>query len=239
MGTLALITIGQSPRTDLTPELKELLPVGTTLLERGALDALTTDEINAMTPRDGDVVLTSRLRDGTAAIMGRQPLIARLQDLISSVETEADVLMLACTGEFPAFSHTTPLIEPDVEIRKAVAANTASHGSVGIICPLVDQQESSVEKLAAGLPPTVQFFTAVATPYSTGQTALAEAAVALHDSGVDLIVLDCIGYTEAMGRLVEEICGVPVLLSRAVAGQVAAALLTGLGRAKPSNHPTT
>lgn len=228
MGTLAIITIGQSPRTDLTPEMTAVLPAGTTLLERGALDGLTTEQISAMAPRHGDVVLTSRLRDGTGAVMGRQPLIARLQDLISSLESEADVLMLACTGEFPAFSHSSPLVEPDQEIRKAVAANVSKHGKVGIICPLADQQESSVEKFAAGLPPTVQFFTAVATPYTTGHTALAEAAVALHDSGVELVVLDCIGYTEAMGRLVEDISGRPVLLSRAVAAQAAAALLTGL-----------
>lgn len=228
MGTLALITIGQSPRTDLTPEMTVLLPEGTTLLERGALDGLTTDEIKAMSPRDGDMVLTSRLRDGTGAVIGRQPLIARLQDLISGLEAEADVLMLACTGEFPAFRHTRALVEPDIEIRKAVAARVAEHGSVGIICPLADQQEGAVEKFAAELPSTVQFFTAVATPYTTGQTALAEAAVALRDSGVDLIVLDCMGYTDAMARQVGDISSRPVLLSRTVAAKAAAVLLTGL-----------
>lgn len=229
MGTLALITIGQSPRTDLTPELVALLPKGTKLLERGALDALTPNEISAMAPMDGDVVLTSRLRDGTAAVMGREPLVARLQTLIDGLEAEADVLMLACTGEFPSFGHTRPLVEPDLEIRKAVTDRISDHGRVGIICPLAEQQEGAVEKFAAGLPPTVQFHTAVATPYTTGHTALAEAAVSLHDSGVDLIVLDCIGYTEAMGLLVEDIGNVPVLVSRTVAGQAAATLLVGHG----------
>jgi protein AroM len=40
MPSLGVVTIGQSPRADLTGELAAYLPAGTSLLERGALDGL-------------------------------------------------------------------------------------------------------------------------------------------------------------------------------------------------------
>lgn len=221
MGTLAIITIGQSPRTDLTPEIAAVVPAGTVLLECGALDGLTEVEVKALGPTQGDQVLTSRMRDGTAVTLGRQPLIARLQMLISRVEKEADVVMLACTGEFPAFEHTTPLVEPDVSIVGAVQATVSAFGTVGIICPLAAQLEISANKFAASLPRTVRTVVAAATPYTTDLTPLEAAAEHLRTNGANFIVLDCMGYTQEMGEMVGRISGLPVLLSRTVAAQVA------------------
>lgn len=228
MGTLAIVTIGQSPRVDLTPEISDFLPQGTILLECGALDGMTSEEIGSMAPVDGDQVLTSRMRDGSPVILGRQQLIARLQTLIREVERDVDVVMLACTGEFPIFSHTAPLIEPDIEIARSVAASALEFGTIGIICPLAAQQETSASKFHASLPKTVGIVTASATPYTTDMAPLEAAAEQLRSMGVDLIVLDCIGYTQTMCDTVERISGLPVLLSRTVAALAASTHLTSL-----------
>lgn len=225
MGRLAVITIGQTPRTDLTPDLVDLIPVGTELLELGALDGLCAHEIAAMAPASGDEVLTSRLRNGEAAVVGRAHLIARLQELIHTAEAKADVVMLACTGEFPAFVHQAPLVEPDKVITEVVAEKANEYETIGIICPLEEQRISAVRKFAVLAPSNARFISAVATPYVASTNALVAAVASLKDGGAQLLVLDCIGYTRTMAALVEKETGLPVLLSREVAGQAAGKLL--------------
>lgn len=39
---LGTVTIGQTPRTDLIPEMKQFLGAGVDILEAGALDGLTS-----------------------------------------------------------------------------------------------------------------------------------------------------------------------------------------------------
>ncbi|MEM3735736.1 MAG: AroM family protein [Candidatus Bathyarchaeia archaeon] len=50
---IGLITIGQSPRNDVTPMLKAMLGQAVQLVEKGALDNLTKDEVNRLAPRLG------------------------------------------------------------------------------------------------------------------------------------------------------------------------------------------
>lgn len=60
------ITIGQSPRTDVTQDILPLLGDQVELLQAGGLDGLTREEIEAFQPGPDDYVLISRLRDGSS-----------------------------------------------------------------------------------------------------------------------------------------------------------------------------
>ncbi|UKA62288.1 AroM family protein [Arthrobacter sp. FW306-04-A] len=222
--TLGVITIGQTPRTDLTPELADLLP-GVCIAERGALDGLSTSEIAELAPVPGDHVMTTRLRDGTAAVIGQEALMRRVQSAILDLEGEADVLLLACTGTFPEFVHDKPLIEPDHVLAHVLAAVASRSRRVGIICPLAEQEEDAKAKYRALLPETVALSTAAATPYSTDVAPLSVAAEQLRADGAEIIVLDCIGYTARMRSEVIKASGLQVLLARSVAARVAAELL--------------
>ncbi|MCX2747863.1 AroM family protein [Arthrobacter sp. MI7-26] len=222
--TLGVITIGQTPRTDLTPELADLLP-GVRIAERGALDGLSASEIAELAPVPGDHVMTTRLRDGTAAVVGQEALVRRVQAAILDLQGETDVLLLACTGTFPEFIHIKPLIEPDHVLAHVVAAVASRSPHVGIICPLAEQQEDAKAKYRALLPRTVALSTAAATPYSTDLASLGAAAEQLRADGAEIIVLDCIGYTARMRSEVIEASGLPVLLARSVAARIAAELL--------------
>ncbi|WAH95724.1 AroM family protein [Arthrobacter sp. MMS18-M83] len=222
--TLGVITIGQTPRTDLTPELADLLP-GVCIAERGALDGLSASEIAELAPVSGDHVMTTRLRDGTAAVVGQEALVRRVQVAILDLQGEVDVLLLACTGTFPEFIHHKPLIEPDHVLAHVLAAVASPTRCVGIICPLAEQEEDAKAKYRALLPGTVALSTAAATPYSTDVASLGVAAKQLRADGAEIIVLDCIGYTARMRSLVVEASGLPVLLARSVAARIAAELL--------------
>lgn len=62
-----MVTIGQSPRTDITPELKKFISSDIEFLGKGALDGLTLDEVRKLEPKGAnDVLLFTRVKDGTS-----------------------------------------------------------------------------------------------------------------------------------------------------------------------------
>ena len=113
MKTIGLITIGQSPRTDVTPDLEPIFGPDVKLLQAGALDGLTAQEIAAFAPEEGDYVLISKLRDGTSAVFAEKHILPRLQQCIRELEDQgAELIMFLCTGSFPAFESQVPLVFP-------------------------------------------------------------------------------------------------------------------------------
>jgi protein AroM len=227
MVRLGVITIGQTPRVDLTPELQALLP-GVELVERGVLDGLTAEQIAAFAPVGDDDVLTSRLSDGSAVIMGESHVLRRLPSVITELEGEVDAVFLACTGRFPELAHTKPLFVPDFLIAYGTAALAHGLGAVGVICPLPAQAGFTVEKFAPRLADGTQVLVAAASPYTGSDEELAAAAESLTAQGAGLIALDCMGYTEAMRAIVAAASGLPVVLARSVAARLAAEVLDSL-----------
>jgi protein AroM len=74
VGTL---TIGQSPRNDIIPDLKEILGKEVELIEKGALDGLSGEEINELSPKPGDYPLVTRLKDGIEVKVGKKYISSR------------------------------------------------------------------------------------------------------------------------------------------------------------------
>ena len=104
MKKLGLITIGQSPRTDVTPDLAPIFGPDIQLCQAGALDGMTAQEIAAFAPEEGDYVLISRLRDGSSAVFAEKHILPRLQQCIYDLEAKGvELIMFLCTGSFPAY----------------------------------------------------------------------------------------------------------------------------------------
>jgi protein AroM len=221
---LGVVTIGQTPRVDLTPELSALLP-GVTLVERGVLDGRTDGEIATFAPRAGDHALTTRLRDGRAAVIGEAAVLRRLPAIITELEHDVDAVLLACTGRFPALAHTKPLFVPDRIIAHAVAAFAADGGTVGVIAPLAEQATDTTKKFSRVLGADTRIAVAVSSPYTDREPSLCAAAARLADDGAGVIALDCFGYTAAMRDAVADASGLPVVVARSVAARLAAEVL--------------
>jgi protein AroM len=224
MVRLGVITIGQTPRVDLTPELQALLP-GVELVERGVLDGLSHEQITALAPTADDDVLTSRLSDGSAVIMGESHVLRRLPSVIAELENEVDAVFLACTGRFPELAHTKPLFVPDFLIAYGTAALAQGMGAIGVICPLPEQAGFTVEKFEPQLAHGAQVLVAAASPYTGTEAELVAAARSLQSRGAGIIALDCMGYTEAMRAVVASASGLPVVLARSVAARLASEVL--------------
>ncbi|MFJ3407319.1 AroM family protein [Promicromonospora sp. NPDC090134] len=221
---LGVVTIGQTPRVDLTPELAALLP-GVTLVERGVLDGCTPGEIVSFAPEPGDHVLTTRLADGGSAVIGEVAVLRRLPALVADLEREVDAVLLACTGPFPALAHSKPLFVPDRIIAHAVAAFAGDGGTVGVIAPLAEQAQDTTRKFSRVLGAGARVAVAASSPYTEGEPELRAAAGRLADDGAEVIALDCFGYTAAMRDVVAEASGLPVVVARSVAARLAAEVL--------------
>jgi len=220
--TLGVITIGQSPRDDMVPELVRHWP-GVDVLQAGALDDLTEEEADRLSPTPGEEVLTSLLRTGRSVVFSRDTVLRRLQHCIAELEDRGvNATVVVCTGEFPPLAHRRPLLLAEPLIVAGVGA--LSSGTVGVICPLAAQIADSERKFGTLDRPVLA---SEVDPYSTGETAYIAAARKLTEAGADVVVLDCMGYTEQHRRWARAGTDVPVVLARSLvarlAGEVVAA----------------
>ncbi|REF35033.1 protein AroM [Thermasporomyces composti] len=218
--TLGLVTIGQAPRVDLVPELLRWLP-GVEVVERGALDGLGAEQIAELAPSSSDrPVLTTRLADGSSVVLDHDKVVTRLQEAVRAVEgLGVDATLVVCTGEFPALDHTRPLLLAQRLLNAGVRGLCDHDGVLGVVCPLPDQREMTAVRWSR-VARSVEV--AVASPYRDDAVeAVAAAARGLAARGARWIVLDCMGYTEAMRVAARQVCEVPVLLARSVVGRLA------------------
>lgn len=219
---LGVITIGQAPRTDVVPEMVEYLGQNVEIIEKGALDGLSFEEIKNFYPEEDDSVLVSRLKDGRGVKLAKKHIIPRLQDCIYDLEREgADIILFICTGVFPEiFVSNKPLIYPQ-KILHSVVKNLINKGRLAVIIPDQDQVIQLKNKWEeTGLEVEV----VAASPYGK-EAELEEALSKLKGQDLDLIVMDCIGYTKKMKARVACELNKPVILARTLLARVIGELL--------------
>lgn len=228
MATIGVLTIGQAPRGDLTPELEWHLPAGSVLIECGALDRLTSNEIAALAPASDSHALTTRLRDATSVVIDRDLLIPHIERAIEALERAgADATVLVCTGTFPPLRHRRPHLDAEHLLVNGVAGLAASARAPGIIVPLAEQRDAMSERWRSALGRSVQV--EAADPYGHQPERLAaDAAARLARRGADLVVLDCMGFSESTRRAAAETSGLPVILARSLVGRLASEQLCSL-----------
>ena len=91
---------------------------------------------------------------------------------------------------------------------------------LGVIVP-IDQQREPYRTRWSRVDPQVAVV--VASPYDD-PARLVDAAEALRGAGVSLVVMECMGFTSGMKRIVRDVTGVPALLPASVLGRVLAEL---------------
>lgn len=220
MRTIGVITIGQAPRDDVVPEIEKLLGPGVRVVQAGALDDLTREEIARLAPSRGEDALTSRLVDGTEVIVGKPAIVPRLQHCLDRLAGVAEMFVILCAGKFPAFRSPRPVLMPDRMLAAAVAA-VFDGGRLGVIVPIAEQRDGAVARWS-GVDPRVAV--AVASPYA-GPAALVAAAEELRGAGVTLTVMSCLGFTSAMKAVVRDVTSAPALLPASVIARFVSELL--------------
>ena len=65
MKKIGMLTIGQTPRDDLIPGLLDILGPGYEIVEAGALDGHTLEDVRGIDLDPDHYILVTRMRDGT------------------------------------------------------------------------------------------------------------------------------------------------------------------------------
>jgi len=205
---IGMITIGQSPRSDVVEEIKEILGQ-VQIVERGCLDELTNEQIESLKPEEREPFLVTVLRDGSSVQVSKKKTVQLLQQRIKELENKDVIsIVLLCTGDFSNLESKKLLIAPGKLIRRLVEAMLTTEEKLGVIVPCCEQI-GQTQKKWSHLNPVVE----AASPYDNSAR-IQEAAKKLQAQNVDLTVLDCIGYTIHMKQTVKEITGKPVILAR-------------------------
>lgn len=215
MKKIGTITVGQTPRTDLIPEIAPILGASIEIIQMGGLDGLTREEIQAMTPAPGDHVLVSRLKDGSSVSFGESHILPRLEACVDQLnKDQVSLILFLCTGEFPdTFQADVPLIFPSKILTSIVSAVHPRH--LTVMTP-AKEQLPQIHSKWAGCADSVCGL--AVSPYDGAEAV--EAAARSIPKDTDLIVLDCIGYTVEMKERVQALTGKSVLLPRTLAARV-------------------
>jgi len=220
---IGTVTIGQSPRVDIIPEIRDVLGMDVEIIEKGALDGLTLEEVNTFLPRPGEDFLVTRMKDGTEVRVAEAHLITRISRCISEFQTEpVEIIMFLCTGEFPEFESGKMLLRPDRIMYRLVQALLVK-GRLGVVVPAPDQIPAMKVKWQN---PRLEIVAEAFSPYTGIPGEMEKVADRIRTADVDLVVLDCMGFNcEAMTQF-RKITGRPVMLPRRVMASVARELIT-------------
>ena len=219
---IGIVTIGQSPRTDVVPEIQTHLGDHVAVLEHGALDGLSLTEVKNYAPEPGMLPLVTRMQDGTEVIVAKEKLLPRLNDAVAALDDkDVDMILLLCNGDFPVFDTRSLVIEPQRLVDGCVAGLLRERHRLGVLVPVPEQENWVRRRLAAGNP---NLTVAVASPYE-GEKPLTAACQRFRDDGCDLIMLYCMGFNRQLGAKVRALCNTPVMVSSTMVARILGELL--------------
>lgn len=219
---VAFVTIGQTPRVDIVPEMMAEIAAGLDRApayeEFGVLDGLDAAGLDAIRAGEGESSFATRLRDGEEIVVSKERTEARLNRLLSRIDAAGfDLIVLLCTGTRIDPLEDTLVVEAQRIVDSTVEALAASCRRLGVIVPLERQVADFAERhVFAGEPRVV-----AASPYAGDDLAARAGGVA----GCDLVVMHCMGYSAAMLAEVRSAIDAPVLLSRRVVAGVVRQML--------------
>jgi len=212
---IGILTIGQSPRDDVTPTMKRIFGEEIKVIERGGLDRFTEDQLHIIAPKSSEPTYISRLRNGKSIKISKKKLLPLLQQELHQLEKEVDVTIMLCTGDFPTLKTKKPIIFPDKVLTHMIKA-IHSNGKLGLIIPLSEQKKSLNEKWN-NLKEKIEV--GVASPYADDD--IEQEAKKLTENGVNMIVLDCMGYNEQHKKRAQSTSNIPVILPRTLVAHIA------------------
>lgn len=218
---VGFVTIGQAPRTDITADIAPLMP-GINLLEAGALDDLEGPDLAAVAPdgRANDLVLTSRLRDGSQVIMSKAKVYPLVQAAVNKVVAQgARIVVILCTGEFSRLQASVPILFPDRLLTGFVQAVLPEGASLGVMVPLAEQQRALQARWQTFCP-DVRVISL--SPYAGFEEGVEKVRTL---AGSSLVVMDCLGYSRQHKAAVQSRVDAPVVLARTVVARAVQELL--------------
>ncbi len=218
---VGVVTIGQSPRPDVVGEIERVLGGDHEIIEVGALDGFTLEEVKKMEPGPGQGLLVTRMRDGTEVKISHGSVLPYIREAVTELnEKQVKLILLLCTGSFPEFESDVLVVTPS-KIVRGVTNAAIRKGRLGVILPSIQQ--------VGGAPRTDEddgllTYYDSASPY--GPVEKVEAlGDRLAEQRVGLTLLNCMGFDHRHKRIIMEKTGKPVIQSSSLVARVMKELL--------------
>ena len=214
--TLGIVTVGQAPRHDISSLFASHAPAGTKVILRGALDGLSDEEVDRLQPESGADTLYTRLRGGRDVKISKKAVTERSPAALARLRDDGcDVLVYACTGDFPPMAGDGGVLFPS-RVLSGLAGGLLPRGRLGLLVPLAEQLGKLSAKWAR---PGLEIVGEALAPSADAAEAKAAAErLAAHQP--DLVAMDCMSYAPATKEWVKPALGVPVLLAITATGRV-------------------
>jgi hypothetical protein len=195
-------TIGQTPRPDLTRDLRRRF-VGARLALCGAMDGLTSRGVPDCPP--AGYPLETRLRDGSRVVVDAAFVEPRMQAAIDDLNGRVSAHLILCAGPFPGIAAPVPLVVPFAVTAAALMRRTLR--ALDVVVPFAAQAAPARRKWEkAGFVPRVHALADRAAEVSIGSW-LQEA---FGVSRSEALVLDYVGLPAELSGAVTEYSDVPV-----------------------------
>jgi protein AroM len=220
---IGMVTIGQAPRVDVVPEMADVIGPHVEVVERGALDGLSREDIARLAPEGDDEVLVTRLTDGEAVFVGKRQVTPLVQRRIEALEAAGvGMTVLLCTGKFQGLAATRPLIQPD-RVIVGVIGGIRFDGRLGVVTPSERHvAQTGARWRANGFDPVV----VASSPYHDAGT-VSRAIERFRAERVGFVLLDCMGFRRDAREELRVALGVPVVVANLLVARVVAELAGG------------
>lgn len=224
---IGTLTIGQSPRMDIIPELKEAIGFEVEIEERGALDDLTWEEARDLYPGPDDYILVTRMRDGREVKIAERYIIERMKKCIDDLErSDVDFIILLCTGEFPEEITSKKLILKPNKLMENIVKGILQEGVIADIVPSPGQVQL-MKKRWNRTNPNLEVIVDTLSPYTGIDEEIKKVAERIAKTDANLIILDCLGFNKRAKTVFRKVTKKPILLPRTLLGRMAGELIEG------------
>lgn len=217
---VAFVSVGQTPRFDLVPDLLTQLDLPIAATEFGCLDGLSEQEITALAPHPSEQAIVTRLADGSDIVLSKPRMAERMAQIVSRfAPSDFELVVILTTGLFRDFESRCPTVNAQRAIESGILSLASQGTAVGLIQPLAQQ----VDEIAL---PALSAYRVLKSHASPGDKAeLAQALVDLAES--EIIVLNSVSFTDADRLMVTRASGKPVVLARRLVAGAMRLLLDG------------
>jgi len=216
---LGIIVLGQTPRPDLESLFRDHLP-GVELAILGALDGKEDQEIDDLSKNGEKYPLLTILADGTTREISLYRLLPHIQKRAEELTVAgARMAVLFCAGNFPDIKSPIPMLFPG-RIIPAIVQAVSKTRRIGIVIPNKGQLAPAMNHWRQK---GFSVEACVASPKD--KQALHVAAKSMSDPSLELVVLDCMGFSPKAGRLMRRFCGRPVICPQSLVAKVTAEMM--------------
>jgi len=201
---IAFLTIGQSPREDIFSEIIPRLSSTCRVIQAGALDDLSREEIDRLKPQKGHLPLITRLRNGQAVIVSREKICPLLQAKINRLEQEeVEIIAVLCTEDFADLYSKKKLLLPFNLLKEEILKLSPS--GLIVFIPLEEQRKLAEAKWGIlKIPLLIE----ILNPYQDFFD-LNQLINKLERRENFLLIFDCLGYSISLAQSISEHLALP------------------------------